>query len=741
MTQNLRLVTWFTRGAAVLALTTLLACGGPSQPQPQPTAGTISGALSVVAATAATSAGPADAPARGTPLSPARRAAPATADLVPGEVIVRFEDGVRTSAITTLDVAGVRLQAVRPLALPNATLFRAPAVDRDATLALVAELRARSDVRYADPNWILQPLSPPNDPLYPSQWHYPAIGLPAAWDLTTGSASVVVAVGDTGILYAGNASPETHPDLVGRVLSGYDFISDPAMAGDGDGRDPDPFDEGNDPHGTHVAGTIGAATDNGVGVAGVDWAAQLLPVRMLGEGGGSLLDIVEGTLWAAGFAVPGVPPNPTPAHVINLSLGGEAPCAGSLQEAFDRIATASPNAAIVVVAAGNEDDDAGFTTPANCANVIVVGATEALGRRAPYSNYGSRVDVMAPGGDLTADRNADGRPDGVLSLARDANGDFGYGLAQGTSMAAPHVAGVISLMKSFDASLSLTQALAALTETARPLTAAECGRPTGGECGAGLIDAAAALAAVAGDVIPTPGGGEIAYDPNPVDYGATIVARDIRLTNTGTATVGWSIEEYDLDSANPSFVPYGAVIVDVDVGTLAPGESTMIRLRIDRSQVSAPGAYRIYLVFLVDGVEQPLTLRFRVADAAAFPTGPTRIVAVDDAEFDAPGASRSYPAFVTSYAVSPEPGRYVVLAWSDENRDGVLNDGDFFGFHPVPVSVAAGQTVTGIDIALAPVLSTSASGVVLDEFLRLRASARELVPGDPPDGVEGPPAP
>jgi len=724
MTQNLRLVTWFTRGAAVLALTTLLACGGPSQPQPQPTDGTISGALSVVATTE-TNVDPAGASARGTPLSPARRAAPATADLVLGEVIVRFEDGIRTSAITTLDVAGVRLQAVRPLALPNATLFRAPAVDRDATLALVAALRARSDVRYADPNWILQPLRTPDDPRYPSQWHYPAIGLPAAWDLTTGSSSVVVAVGDTGILYAGNTSPATHPDLVGRVLSGYDFISDPAMAGDGDGRDPDPYDEGDDPHGTHVAGTIGAATDNGVGVAGVDWAAKLLPVRMLGEGGGSLLDVVEGTLWAAGFTVPGVPANRTPAHVINLSLGGEAPCAGSLQEAFERIATASPNAAIVVVAAGNEDDDAGFTTPANCANVIVVGATEARGRRAPYSNYGSRIDVMAPGGDLTADRNADGQPDGVLSLSRDANGAFGYGLAQGTSMAAPHVAGVISLMKRFDAGLSTTQALAALTETARPLTATECGRPIGGECGAGLIDAAAALAAVEGEVIPTPGGGEIAYDPNPVDYGATIVERDIRLTNTGTATVGWFLKRYLEDPANPGIVldyavyfPAGAV----SSGSLTPGSSAITTIGINRSYVPESGAYRIDLLFEVDGVEQPLTLRFRTADEALVPTGRTLVFTVEELASGelVIGGERWYPTFVPTYELTASPGRHTVFAWTDQNGSGSIDTGDFLGSHPSAVTVRADQTVRDVDVDVAPVLSVDEATARLIALLGAR---------------------
>jgi len=743
------------------ALLVLVACQStPTQPTPTPTTGTISGSLSVVASGSAASGsavgGTSEATAstpvtgeRGAPLTPLPSPAAPSAELgelVPGEVIVRFADGVRASSFATLDAGGVRLQSVRPLALPNATLYRAVGADRAATLALIAALRSRPDVLYAEPNLVLRPLRTPDDPRYGNQWHYPAIGLPAAWDVTTGSADVVVAVGDTGILYAGDASPATHPDLVGRVLPGYDFISNEAFAADGDGRDPDPYDVGDDPsgqssyHGTHVAGTIGAASDNATGVAGVDWAARILPVRMLGVGGGTLVDIIEGTLWAAGFSVAAVPDNPTPAHVINLSLGGTSPCPTLAQEAFDRIAAEAPNAAIVVVAAGNEGADAGFTTPANCGNVVVVGATDYAGERAFYSNYGPRVDVMAPGGDPGANLSGNGN-DGVLSLTRDdAAGAFAYGFQVGTSMAAPHVAGVISLMKSLAPGLSRTEALAALTATARPLTPEACGRPSGGDCGAGLIDAAAAVAAVAGGDVPTPGGGAIVYEPNPVDYGATLVTRDIRLTNTGTATVDWFIVGYRPDPANPGAVPAGALTVDAASGVLAPDASTTIATSLDRSFVTAPGTYRIDLVFSVDGVDQPLTVRFRTAEAATTPTGPTRILAVDDTDVDTISAARSYPAFVTSYAVSTAPGRYVVIAWSDENRDGVLNEGDYFGLHPNPVDVVAGHTVTGIDIAVAPVLSAGDSEDTRHEFLSSRASARELAPGDPHAG-DGPSAP
>ena len=162
-------------------------------------------------------------------------------------------------------------------------------------------LRARADIDHAEPNYVLHPMLAPDDPRYPTQWHYPLIGLPQAWGLSTGSSSIIVAVVDTGVFLA-------HSELQAKLIAGYDFIQDPARAFDGDGIDPNPDDPGDgfvlelsSFHGTHVAGTVGAETNNELGVAGVSWGAQIMPVRVLGQGGGTSFDVLEGVRYAAGL--------------------------------------------------------------------------------------------------------------------------------------------------------------------------------------------------------------------------------------------------------------------------------------------------------------------------------------------------------------------------------------------------------------------------------------------------------
>jgi serine protease len=353
-------------------------------------------------------------------------------------------------------------------------------------------LQTDPEILSIEPDLVLQPMATPNDPYFAQQWHYhePAggINLPAAWDVTTGSNGITVAVIDTGVV--------AHADLAGRLVGGYDFIGDSAIANDGDGRDgnaADPGDygcngEASSWHGTHVAGTIGAASNNGSGVAGVDWQARILPVRVLGRCGGYTSDIVDGLRWAAGMAVPGVPANPFPARVANLSFGGQGGCSWAMQTAIDDV---TARGTVVVVAGGNSNADAANTEPANCNGVVAVGATTRSGGRAGYSNYGSRLTVSAPGG---------GAGGGVLSTynsgATTPAGDA-YAWFQGTSMATPHVSGVVSLILSVNPSLSPAQVSQQLRQTARAFptgTGADCNPAL---CGAGIVDAGAAVRGLA----------------------------------------------------------------------------------------------------------------------------------------------------------------------------------------------------------------------------------------------------
>lgn len=647
----------------------------------------------------------------GTSLSP-RPAGPESMDapFVPGEVVVLFRDGVRTAS-ADLTAAGVPLTRVRDLALPGAALYRAPlaaatAAGDDPTWALVAALRARPDVLDAQPNYILQAYAKPNDPLYELQWHYGAIGLEEAWGLTEGSASVVVAVLDTGILYHATNEALRHPDLLTKVVPGYDFVSLVTYANDGDGRDPDPYDPGDEPggqssyHGSHVAGTIGARTDDGFGVAGAGWRTRILPVRVLGAGGGTFSDVVDGLIWSAGFSVPGVPFNANPpARVANLSLGGVAPCGSIFQAAIDRVVGAGTT---IVVAAGNDGASADASFPANCANVVAVGATDANGDRAWYSNHGPRIDVMAPGGDTRS-----GVSGGVYSLWRDdASGAFGHAYAQGTSMAAPHVAGVAALMLDREPGLTPAQVRALLKLTARSLSATACGNGeplSVSDCGAGLIDAAAAVGAVGG-TLPTPPG-ELAFEPGLLDFGPATTTLTLRLTNVGGSRLAWSIIDFVAAVGNPGPLVQGVVTASPRLGVLEAGATATVTIDIDRSLVTTPGSYRFDLAFDEDGVERRVPVRFElVGPDAVLPDEITYVgtfTVADGYEVTVFGLT-IHETVPSDYDVLSMGGSVRVLAWLDANANGTPDAGDYVGEYPSPVSVAGGATVGPRDLVLEP---------------------------------------
>ena len=320
------------------------------------------------------------------------------------------------------------------------------------TIKAIKRLRQDETIEYAEPNYIQKATLVPDDTFYNFQWHYPLINLPDAWDSTTGDSNVVVAVVDTGVFLS-------HPDLAANLVSGYDFISSTSISNDGDGIDANPDDPGDDLipgyssfHGTHVAGTIAAVSNNDAGVAGVAHTVKVMPIRTLGLGGGTSYDVTQGILYAAGLANDSATTPAQSADIINLSLGGPG-FSGAQQDAINAARSAG---VIVIAAAGNGSSNQPFF-PAAYDGVISVSAVDINKSLAPYSNYGSSIDVAAPGGDLLADLNGDLYADGVLStVANDSSGVRvpGYSFYQGTSMASPHVAGVVALMKSVHPALT-----------------------------------------------------------------------------------------------------------------------------------------------------------------------------------------------------------------------------------------------------------------------------------------------
>jgi serine protease len=368
-------------------------------------------------------------------------------------------------------------------------------LDRVDAETLMRSIAAEPAVEYVEVDAKMYPVYTPNDPQYPSQWHYQdtAGGIDAAdaWDTNTGS-GLVVAVLDTG--------STSHSDLNANTVAGYDFITSTFVSRDGNGRDSNPADPGDwNPvagecyagspirnsswHGTHVAGTIAALTNNGIGVAGVAHGARIQHVRVLGRCGGNTSDIADAIVWASGGSVSGVPANANPARVINMSLGGGGACSSTYQNAIN---SAVNRGSVVVVAAGNSNGPVSNFQPASCANVIAVGATDSSGARAWFSNYGAGVDIAAPGVNVLSTLNSGTQ--GPVSES--------YAYYSGTSMAAPHVAGVAALAQSRRTAVGLARFTPSQLETHLKNTARAFPVAQGQANGVGIVDAEAAVAAI-----------------------------------------------------------------------------------------------------------------------------------------------------------------------------------------------------------------------------------------------------
>jgi len=477
---------------------------------------------------------------------------------------------------------GVVMNHVRTTALGSHVLKLDHRISEDEAARLAADIAASDpDVEYAEPDRMMHKLMTPNDTRYNEQWHYfeatAGINAPAAWDKATGT-GVVVGIVDTGY--------RPHADLSGQILQGYDFISDTFVSNDGNGRDSDASDPGDainagecgggkptqfessSWHGTHVAGTIAARTNNSSGVAGVAFNAKIVPARVLGKCGGYTSDIADAIIWVTGGTVSGVPANANPAKVVNISLGGDGACDTTTQNAIN---SARSRGASVIVAAGNENRDASLDSPANCSGVVTVASVNRSGGRSYFSNFGSIVEVAAPGGDVRVSAS-----NGILSTLNTGTtspGSDTYAFYQGTSMATPHVVGVVALMLSVKPTLTPDQVTSILQSTARAFPA------TCSQCGSGIVNASAAVDAAIGGTTP-PGGGSVAEaEPNNSRTASQLISTDNSTVN-GTMSSSTDTDYYRVS------LPAGATLVS----TMTPNSSSDYDLYVYNSNGTLIGS-------------------------------------------------------------------------------------------------------------------------------------------------------
>ncbi len=524
------------------------------------------------------------------------------------------------------------------------------------------------------------------------------INLPEAWDITTGSDEITVAVLDSGILSG-------HPDLGARLTDGYDFVSQIDNANDGDGRDPDPEDPGDDPegesssfHGTHVAGTVGAATNNDLGVAGVTWNTSIMPLRVLGLEGGTDADVAQAIRYAVGLNNNSGTVPERPANIINMSFGGP----GFSQTVQDAVLDARAEGAILVAAAGNESTRLAFY-PASLDGVISVSAVDLNLQKATYSNFGPFVDVAAPGGDTSADLNGDGFGDGVLSTLGNDQGEFFYRFYQGTSMAVPHVAGVLALMLAVNPNLTPTDIDQLLAGT-HPDTTVRITQDLGAAgrddiYGHGLIDAAQAVVAarsIPGGGGTPPSGSILAVSTNLLNFENFLDKLSFKITNAGIETLRVT-----------------SITDDASWLTLSPSSGTApltVEATVDRTGLSE--GERTATIQVTSNATQgtqsaTLLVEMRVGGKTMGDVGEVFVLLLKPTSSDTVVQTETDATQGYAFATPPvAPGKYQIVAGTDLDDDGFICDiEDACGFSPGLFTVRSGQDTPDIDFVLSTIVS------------------------------------
>ena len=671
----------------------------------------------------------------------------AQTDMVPGEVVVWLE---RDTAPPDLTARGLDLirHGAGPIAVYQVRdALARPHLDDAQPLETTAEyataiaaiaIEDAAGILDAEPNYRFQHqgiparstaerrmTAPPpitaNDAYFGFQWHLTQANVPQAWSVTQGSANTIVAVIDTGI-------KATHPDFAaGRFVPGFDMVSDLTAAGDGDGRDANPDDPGDGSalqpssyHGTHVAGTIGANTNNSIGVAGIDWNCKLMILRVLGRGGGSLDDIANGILFAARLANASGTLPAQRADIVNMSLGGP----GASTVLTNACNAANTAGCLLVAAAGNDNTSNAFF-PAATPSVLSVGAVDLARQRAPYSNFNSTIDLWAPGGDMSADLNGDQRPDGVLSNSANDQGQFFFEFENGTSMASPHVAGVAALIKGANPSLTNSQIRTLLLAN----TQAGVNLPNQGR----LLDALAAVQAAAGSGPSNP---ILVASATSIDFGSASTTQTIDFSNRGSGTLVFQTNSVtpaapwlQITQASPPVNGTGIngsqFVLTINRSLLATG-TNQTQASFQYLQQGTANAFPITVPVVAQGNPPPQS------------QDTVYVVAVDPNTFDTLGQAQTDATSQFGWTMtSVPPGTYLIAAGTDRNNDGFINDsGELFGMWPLldtPLELTVGpSTVTGLDIVLQavtpppPALQASSGHKPMPRLRRLFAAPAEV---------------
>ncbi|WP_097458551.1 S8 family serine peptidase [Mangrovitalea sediminis] len=637
------------------------------------------------------------------------------ADFVPNQAIVTMKADssgqVSASSVDSLDVAesshlGGKAMRVRriPAGIARALSGNDLAQARQDTVQWIKQLRKDPSVASAEPDYIFQTMaSPVTEPLYPQQWNYPLINLPLAWQIEPNAGlGQTVAVLDTGIFAYGSCdslgNADWHPDLKANVEAGDDEVSVSLDTDNQPGPDNCAIDPGGDStggtdyHGTHVAGTI-AAVVNGIGVTGVAYDAKILPVRVLGKNGsGTASDLINALSW--------VDNNHSPrAHVVNMSLGGLGPDT-ALEAAINQLVA---DGVVVVAAAGNEATSTP-TYPAAFSNVIAVGAVDGGKNLASYSNYGSWVDLVAPGGDATRDANGDGQADVIVSTwADDSSGTAvaSYAGMQGTSMATPHVSGIVALMQR-EAVLKGTP----VVNTDRFRQLLELGQLTDdlgaagrdNVYGYGLIDALKAVDAAANNNIPS----ILSPEPTLVDFTGSADTQTLDLKPLG-----------DISAITGVSISSGATWLTATPASFSNGLADyQTTLKVDTTQLKLDQGYRTELTvsYFSSGNARSLTVPVivRLGDNVADRNAGRQFVLLTTLNADGSmktvkqATAQLSNGVYTFYFDNVPAGQYYLSAGSDLDNDGyICSSGESCAEYPVngaPQLITVGTTPISVDL-------------------------------------------